>query len=506
MDRISIALFTLGMFPMSLPVGAKQQQKNVVFIVIDDLNDWVGFLNGHPDTRTPNMDRLAKMGIVFENAYCAAPVSNASRVALLSGFRPSTTGIYGNSQFMRNSEVINNGTTLPKYFSEHGYWAAARGKIYHHPMGPWSDPQSWDNQEYLGGVNMSPKKEAGKQANGMPLLPSKGTSSVVLDWAGVNVDEKNTNDWLNAEWAAKELMKEHDKPFFLACGIFRPHLPWYVPQKYFERFSADTLALAPRDSEETMSKLSKRALQLTGYHVPTHEFNLNKEAGMEQEAVRAYLACINYADECIGQIVDALEKSPNRDNTIVVLLGDHGWHLGEKMRYRKVSLWERSCRMPLIIVAPGLSTPNTRCAKPVNLIDLYPTLVSLAGLPANVQNEGHDISALIKDPNAKWTLPSITTLAQNEHSIRDERFRYIVYNDGSEELYDHMNDPNEWKNLVNDPNYTTEKKRLEKFIPKVNVKSLGTSRILKKKHTYVPTLDEIEQEVNVYNEYLGFNQ
>lgn len=266
------------------------------------------------------------------------------------------------------------------------------------------------------------------------------------------------------------------------------------------------MALAPRDSEETMSKLSKRALQLTGYHVPTHEFNLNKEAGMEQEAVRAYLACINYADECIGQIVDALEKSPNRDNTIVVLLGDHGWHLGEKMRYRKVSLWERSCRMPLIIVAPGLSTPNTRCAKPVNLIDLYPTLVSLAGLPANVQNEGHDISALIKDPNAKWTLPSITTLAQNEHSIRDERFRYIVYNDGSEELYDHMNDPNEWKNLVNDPNYTTEKKRLEKFIPKVNVKSLGTSRILKKKHTYVPTLDEIEQEVNVYNEYLGFNQ
>lgn len=507
MKRMNHMLFTAGMLTASLPGLAQQQQqpKNIVFIAIDDLNDWVGFLGGHPDTRTPNMDRLARMGVVFENAYCAAPVSNASRAALLSGFRTSTTGVYGNAEFMRESEVINNGITLPRYFSNHGYYASARGKIFHQPMGPWADPQSWDSQENLGGKNLNvAPKEPGRQANGMPILTSGGGGSVILDWAGVDVDEKQTNDYLNAEWAAAELMKKHDRPFFLACGIFRPHLPWYVPQKYFDRFSVDTLALPPRDSDETMGKLSDRALQMTGYRKPDHEFNLLKKAGREKEAVRAYLACISYADDCVGRIVDALEKSPNRENTIVVLWGDHGWHLGEKMRYRKFSLWERSCRMPLIILAPGVGKPGTRCTKPVNLIDLYPTLVSLAGLPANKQNEGHDISPLVRNPEARWDIPSITTLAQNEHSIRDERFRYIVYKDGSEELYDHVNDPNEWNNLADDPQYAAEKKRLKEFIPAVNVKSIGSSKTKKNKQAYIPASDEIEQEVEDYNRYLGF--
>ena len=506
MKKIHNMLLTTGMLSFTLNSWAQQSQsKNIVFIAVDDLNDWVGFLGGHPDTRTPNMDRLAKMGVVFENAYCAAPVSNASRAALLSGFRTSTTGVYGNAEFMRESEVINNGITLPKYFSNYGYKAEARGKIFHHPMGPWADPESWDSQENLGGqnLNIAPKKN-GYQANGMPILTSEGGGSVVLDWAGLQIDEKKTNDWLNAEWTAKELQKKHDKPFFLACGIFRPHLPWYVPQKYFDRFSADTLALPPRDNDEVMKKLSVRALQMTGYQKPEHEYNLLKKAGLEKEAVRAYLACISYADDCIGQIVDALEKSPNRKNTIVVLWGDHGWHLGEKMRYRKFSLWERSCRMPLVVIAPGVGTPGTRCKKPVNLLDIYPTLVSLAGLPANQQNEGHDISSLIKDPTAKWDKPSITTLAQNEHSIRDERFRYIIYKDGSEELYDHVNDTNEWTNLADNPEYAAEKKHLKTFIPKINVKSIGSSKVKKGKHVYAPTLNETEHEVEEYNKYLGF--
>ena len=174
------------------------------------------------------------------------------------------------------------------------------------------------------------------------------------------------------------------------------------------------------------------------------------------------------------------------------------------MRYRKFSLWERSCRMPLIILAPGVGKPGTRCTKPVNLIDLYPTLVSLAGLPANKQNEGHDISPLVRNPEARWDIPSITTLAQNEHSIRDERFRYIVYKDGSEELYDHVNDPNEWNNLADDPQYAAEKKRLKEFIPAVNVKSIGSSKTKKNKQAYIPASDEIEQEVEDYNRYLGF--
>ena len=212
MKRMNHMLFTAGMLTASLPGLAQQQEqpKNIVFIAIDDLNDWVGFLGGHPDTRTPNMDRLARMGVVFENAYCAAPVSNASRAALLSGFRTSTTGVYGNAEFMRESEVINNGITLPRYFSNHGYYASARGKIFHQPMGPWADPQSWDSQENLGGKNLNvAPKEPGRQANGMPILTSGGGGSVILDWAGVDVDEKQTNDYLNAEWAAAELMKKH---------------------------------------------------------------------------------------------------------------------------------------------------------------------------------------------------------------------------------------------------------------------------------------------------------
>ncbi len=449
---------------------------NVVFIAVDDLNDWVGFMGGHPDALTPNMDRLASMGVVFENTSCAAPVSNASRTALLTGLRTSTTGVYGNEEFMRESDIINEGVTLPKYFSNHGYWSAARGKIFHHPNGAWADPQSWDSQENMGGTPLNAKKEPGKQANGMPILTSGGGGSVVLDWAGLDVDETETNDWLNAEWAAAEIMKEHDKPFFVACGIFRPHLPWYVPQKYFDRFDADTLALAERDPEESLEKLSKRALKMTGLNKPNHEYNLLKDAGMEQEAVRAYLACISYADDCIGQIVDAIEQSPNRDNTIVVLWGDHGWHLGEKQRYRKFSLWERSCKMPLIVVAPGVGTPGTRCSKPVNLLDLYPTLVSLAGLPANEKNEGLDITPLIKNPDAEWTTPSITTLGQNEHSVRGERFRYIIYADGSEEMYDHQTDPNEWNNIVNDPAFADEKARLRSYLPKINVESIGNSK------------------------------
>lgn len=380
-------------------------------------------------------------------------------------------------------------------------------------MGPWGDPQSWDSQENLGGLSLNPPRQKGKQANGLEKQTTGG--AVVLDWAGVDVDETKTNDYLNAQWAAQELMKKHDKPFFMACGIFRPHLPWYVPQKYFDRFKLEDIQLPKQDPMETMEKLSPRALSMTGYNKPEHEFNILKKYGMEKEAVRAYLACISYADDCIGQIVDALEKSPERDNTIVVFWGDHGWHLGEKMRYRKFSLWDRSCHVPMIIVAPGVTKPGSVCKQPVSLLDLYPTLVSLAGLPANPLNEGNDITPLLQNPNAHWTKPAITTLAQNEHSICDGRYRYIIYRDGSEELYDHKHDPLEWMNLAADKKYADVKAQLRTFIPKVNVPSIGKSHISKsadekpvktrKGKRLTSSLDIIEQECIEYNKYLGFN-
>ena len=479
---------------------AKQAPKNVIFIAVDDLNDWVGFLGGHPQTKTPNMDRLAAMGMVFEKAYCAAPVSNASRAALLTGYRTSTTGVYGNAEFMRESEVLKDIVTLPKYFSNNGYTSMARGKIFHQPMGDWADPQSWDVLESSGGKAMQPKKEKGKQANGLDKQTTGG--SVVLDWAGVDVDEKETNDYLNAEWAAKELMKKHDKPFFMACGIFRPHLPWYVPQKYFDRFPLESIQLPLSNNEDDMADIPERGLRNSGYGKPDHEYNVLKRLGMQKDAVRAYLACISYADDCIGQLVDALEKSPNRENTIVVLWGDHGWHLGEKMRYRKFSMWDRSCRMPLIIVAPGVAKPGSRCEAPVNLLDLYPTMLNLAGLPKNPKNEGHDITALLKNPAKKWDIPSITTLGQNEHSIRTLQYRYIVYNDGTEELYDHFVDPLEWINLARNPRFAKIKADLRKYIPKINVPSIGKSLNSKGGEEGSNQLDEIEKEIIDYNKYL----
>ncbi|MBP6610067.1 MAG: sulfatase [Paludibacter sp.] len=482
---------------------AKQAPKNVIFIAVDDLNDWVGFLGGHPQTKTPNMDRLAAMGMVFEKAYCAAPVSNASRAALLTGYRTSTTGVYGNAEFMRESEVLKEVVTLPKYFSNNGYTSMARGKVFHQPMGEGADPQSWDVLQNSGGKAMQPKKEKGKQANGLDKQTTGG--AVVLDWAGVDVDEKETNDYLNAQWAAEQLMKKHDKPFFMACGIFRPHLPWYVPQKYFVRFPLESIQLPLSNNEDDMADIPERGLRNSGFGKPDHEYNVLKRLGLQKDAVRAYLACISYADDCIGQIVDALEKSPNRENTIVVLWGDHGWHLGEKMRYRKFSMWDRSCRMPLIIVAPGVAKPGSRCESPVNLLDLYPTMLNLAGLPRNPKNEGHDITALLKNPAKKWDIPSITTLGQNEHSIRTLQYRYIVYNDGTEELYDHFIDPLEWINLAKNPRFAKLKTDLRKHIPKVNVPSIGSSSKHKGAEEGRILWDEIDKEIIDYNKYLTLN-
>ncbi len=473
------AFIMLGLSVSSLLLAKSKQEepKKIVFIAVDDLNDWVGFLGGHPNAKTPNMDRLAAMGMVFENAYCAAPVSNASRTALLTGIGSPSSGVYGNAEFLRESDRLKDIVTLPKYFSEHGYRSMVRGKVFHHPMGPWSDPQSWDDQADCGGKNMSPKKQKGRQANG--LISDTTGGSVMLDWAGVDVDEKQTNDYLNCEWAAEQIMKPAEDNMFIACGVFRPHLPWYVPQKYFDRFPLEEIQ-DPLYNEADVLDLPARALQMTGYEKLDHEYNILKGAGRLKEAVRAYLACISYADDCLAPLVDALENNPDKENTIVVFWGDHGWHLGEKMRYRKFSLWERSCRVPLIVVAPGITGNKERCVQPVSLLDLYPTLVELADLPTNKHNQGHSFVKQLENPKSKRSIPAITTLGQNEHSLRSSEYRYIIYRDGSEELYNHQIDPDEWVNLADNPDYEKVIKKFKKYIPKENVKSIGNSTISKK--------------------------
>lgn len=466
---IYTALGSLLMLP-SFGAQTVDTAKKIVFIAVDDLNDWVGFLGGHPNTLTPNMDRLAKMGLVFENAYCAAPVSNASRAALLTGVRSSTSGVYGNAEKLRQSPALEEAVTLPRYFSQHGYQAKVRGKIFHHPMGERADPQSWDELKSCGGKGLNPVKEPGKQANG--LITDTAGGSVMLDWAGVDVDEHLTNDYLNCAWAAEQILDPSDEKKFIACGVFRPHLPWYVPQKYFDRFPLESIQ-DPEYYEDDVLDLPKRALAMTGYNKLDHEYHVIKRSGMQKEAIRAYLACIAYADDCLGVLVDALENNPHKEETVIVFWGDHGWHLGEKMRYRKVSLWERSCRVPMIIVAPGVTRPGSRCQRVASLLDLYPTLVELAGLPANKANEGVSLVPWLERPSKPRNLAAITTLRQNEHSLRTERYRYIVYRDGSEELYDHKQDPNEWYNLAGKPAYKAVIRSLRKQLPMTNVASVA---------------------------------
>ncbi len=430
---------------------------NVLFIAIDDLNDWTGFAGGHPQSQTPNMDQLAEQGTVFENAYCAASVCNPSRAALMSGYRPSTSGVYDNGTQMRDAKLLQDALTIPQWFSKYGYFTTARGKIFHSANGAKADTISWDKWERTTGGYGSVKKQIGHLANGIP----KGEVDENFDWGPTNARFEDTQDYLTAQWAAGQLKKDYDKPFFLACGIFRPHLKWHVPQAFFDKFPEQEMHL-PQVNENDYDDIPHSALG------PSKNYFATKKYHKQQAAIQAYLACINYADACVGLVLDALAKSKYAYNTIVVLWGDHGWHLGEKLRYKKFTLWEEACKMPLIIKVPGVTKGGSRCSSPVSLMDLYPTLSDLCGLPINPENEGNSIVPLLKDVHTPWDKPVLTTLGFKRHTLRGERWRYTRYQDGAEELYDHFNDPLEWINLADNPKYKGVKAEMAKHLPVIN--------------------------------------
>jgi len=442
---------------------AADRPMNVLFIAIDDLNDWVGFLGGHPQTKTPHMDRLARQGMVFENAQCAAPICGPSRAAIMSGIAPDTSGVYANADGLRESPVLKDAVMLPRYFSNHGYTSMVRGKIFH---GFDVEPRSWDilSKQWNNKLDipedqltdMSPYRRM-KIKNGLPYFKPS------LSWEGTMEPKELTFDYQNAIWASRWLTNsaEQDtpRPFFLACGLFRPHLPWNVPAEHFARFDPDKIRLPPIKEDDLDD--------IEGMHGGgAKEFRDLVARGLHREAVWAYLANVAYADDCVGVVLDALEKSPYRDNTIVVLWGDHGWHLGEKLRTRKWTPWEEAARSPLVIKVPGLKPGRT--ARPVNLVDLYPTLVDLAGLPPKKGLSGRTLVPLIKNPQTEWDYPSVTTVGYGTFSIRSERWRYIIRKDGAHELYDHANDPQEWNNLINSPEYESVKAELRKALPKTS--------------------------------------
>ena len=430
-----------------------EERPNVLFMAIDDLNDWVACLGGHPDVKTPNLDRLAQRGVLFTNAHCSAPACNPSRASLMTGLRPSTTGVYQNPQPFR--PVLPDAVTLPMHFMEHGYRAVGGGKIYH---GGFPDPQSWE--EYF------PSQTQNKPPDPMPEnRPLNGIPKTAhFDWGPVDVPDQEMGDWKVADWARGELAREQPKPLFLGCGFFRPHLPWYVPRKYFDMYPPESVTL-PNVNENDLDDVPPLGVQMAR---PDRDHKKVTESDNWRKAVSGYLASISFVDACVGRVLDAFDSSAHTDNTIIVLWSDHGWHLGEKLHWRKFALWEEATHNVLMVVAPGVTQPGGRCSRPVSMLDIYPTLVELCGLEAKDGLEGQSLVPLLEDPGAEWERPALTTHGRENHSVRSERWRYIRYRDGTEELYDHDNDELEWTNLADRPEHAEVKQELARWLPEVN--------------------------------------
>lgn len=426
---------------------------NVLFIAIDDLNDFVGAFGGHAQAKTPHLDGFAMDGaVVFQNAHCPGPVCGPSRSALLSGFMPHTTGVYGNSQNMLNASLVQEHATLPEWFSKHGYRSLSMGKIFHkHATAKGADHGHWafdDFERTRGGSPVDREKVTSRDKNlinGKPGPPSdhtKGGGSEFA-WGPTRGPKEETRDYQTAKWAAEQLGKKSEQPIFLAVGLSRPHLPFYVPQEFFDLYD-------PATTESNMIREDdlKDILTPSGKpkHRPSPDYLWLKQNGLIDECARAYLAACSYADACLGVIFEALKKSPHYDNTIVIVWGDHGWHLGEKLRYRKGSGWIESTRVPLMVRTPGMSKRQD-CDRPVNLIDFYPTLIELCGLPGK-KLDGRSFAPLLENPAQAWDHPTLTVFGEGNASVTDGRWQYLLYREGTEELYDLKADPMEWSNLM----------------------------------------------------------
>lgn len=461
---------------------------NLLLISLDDLNDWIEPLGGHAQALTPNLAGFAKEAVTFSRAYCAAPSCNPSRTAIMTGKAPYVTGLYTNPQIWRH--ILPDEITLPEHFQKAGYWTGGAGKIYHNNM---PDPRSWNDYYpsliqhfpyyYLPDVDPATGEKIFRKMDneireddpkGLTFtMPNFKGMYIAFDWAPLPFATEETGDYESANWIVEQLDKEHEKPFFLACGIYRPHMPLYVPQKYFDRFPLDEVQLPDciiEDLDDVPAAGKKLARRRYHDHVT--------KAGEWRRAVQGYLAAINYADDLTGMVLRALAKSEYADNTVVVIYSDHGWQLGEKQHWQKFALWENVIKSVLMVKAPkgllGEAGEKARGAVAdgvVSLMDIFPTLTELCGLPEKEGLSGESLVPLLKEPGrGAGSGRAIVTMEGWEHfSIRQGDLHYIEYGDGTAELYDLGDDPEEWKNLVSDEageaEYAKEVERLRGYIP-----------------------------------------
>tara|TARA_R110002049_G_scaffold50370_3_gene143166 strand:+ start:214485 stop:215879 length:1395 start_codon:yes stop_codon:yes gene_type:complete len=434
-------------------VGAAEAAKkpNVLFIAIDDLNDWTGFLGGHPDAVTPHMDALAGHARNFINAHCSVPVCSASRVCVMSGVAATTHGSYELGPSYEELPALSEVPTLQRYFKDNGYYTLSGGKVLHHGF----------NGRLAGAIDRS----FGRQKTRRPKTPMNRPShwSGAWDWGAFPETDAEMADAQLADKAAKALQENFDQPFFMSVGFVRPHVPLFVPPRWFDLYDAQSFKL-PQSPASELDDLPANFLSINQYAAaPTHAEVIKH--GKQRSLTHAYLASISFVDHCVGMVLDGLKSGPHADNTLIVLWSDHGFHLGEKQHWAKRTLWEESTRVPLLFAGPGIE-PGEACRQPASLLDIYPTLVELCGLPMNPHLQGLSLVPQLRDPAAPRERPAITSSYFGNHSIRSRDWRLVVYNDGEQELYDHRSDPHELHNLAGETAHKAVQDELAQWLPK----------------------------------------
>lgn len=473
--RLGLACsLVVAAFADSKPVAPKY---NVLFIACDDLNTSLGCY-GHPQARTPNLDRLAARGVRFERAYCQYALCNPSRSSLLGGVRPDTSGIYENSTPIR--KVFPDIVTLPQLFKNHGIYVARVGKMYHYGVPGQIGTSGLDDAPSWTEVINPIGRDRTDEADVINFTPDRGIGASLAWMQAKGTDEEQTDGRVAAETI--RLMETHKgKPFFIAAGFYRPHVPAIATQMYFDLYPLDQIKL-PVEPTGHVTNIPPVALT-------ARPANYGLEESKLRQFKRAYLASVSFVDAQVGKVLDALDRLGLADKTIVVFWGDHGWCLGEHGQWQKTLLFEESTRVPLIIALPDRKKGEVS-PRPVELLDLYPTLADLCGLEAPKTVEGKSLRPLLKDPQAKWTKPAITQQMRREggatimgYSVRTERFRYTEWDGGKAgvELYDHDHDPHEWNNLVKDPKAPQLIADLKRLLPKLPARDLPVSPKGKKK-------------------------
>lgn len=467
----SALLFTVCLLGLN-PLSQAQQAPDILFIAIDDMNDWVEPLGGHPQARTPNINALAERGMLFTNAHVPGAACLPSRTAIMTGVSPFSSGIYEQAGDWRVTPGLQDVATIPRFFRDNGYRTLGSGKLFHaHTYSldgfqGQADVNAWDayfpalNRQLVDEVRPAPGQTPG------PAL-GFGRQTGDFDFFPVVTTDAAMGDGQTVTWVSREIEAAYTGPRFLAAGIFRPHLPWYVPQRYFDQHPLDDIIL-PAYLEDDTRDLPDSALYGNERSMGPDTMQWIRENGGTdtwRRAVQGYLASLSYADAMVGRLIDALDRSGRADNTIIVLWSDHGFHLGEKERWGKMTLWEESTHVPFIIVAPGITTPGSRSDEAVSLQSIYATLAELSGMAIPDHVDGNSLVPLLRNPDMAWDDVAITTFGYGNYSVRGDRYRYIVYADGQEELYDHLADPNEWTNLIDDPAYDEIRQAMANRLP-----------------------------------------